>query len=169
MRLQAIIPIRKQGERRTLFIRQQRPGRRIEKHGADALRRPRIGIVLQRHRFRHGMGRLGGENRFDPLGAADFGPFVANGRGIRAAFGRQVHLVCRSQEAGGGIDATRQLPGGQKSRPFVAAVARYRQQPVPIASDRRETGGEPADIALDIGTDIIDRGRSPGGQGRAEG
>ena len=82
--------------------------------------------------------------------------------------GRDVHGVGGGEEAGGGVPGDRQAAVLDEALPLVAAVARHRHQPVPVGPHRRAAGGRPADVALGVGIDQVQRRGAPAVAGGLE-
>ena len=81
---------------------------------------------------------------------------------------RQVHFIGGGDEAARRVDGARQIGEGGEAVPFIAAIAGHRQQAIPVGAARRFAGGEPGDIALAIGVNLIDRWRGPAVQAAFE-
>ena len=82
---------------------------------------------------------------------------------------RDVHLVGRRDEPLGRIGGDREVLAVPEAVPLVPAVARDGQQAVPVRPPRREPARHPADVALRVRVDLVERGRAPALEGLLEG
>ena len=94
------------------------------------------------------------QDLLDPGESEGVGPLEADRERIAPG---EVVLVGRGDPSSRWVDDVREFEDGQVAVPLIPAVPRHRQEPAPMAADRRQADGLPADVAGDIGPDQVHR------------
>src|SRR5215467_42412 len=121
-------------------------------------------ISLQLHGLLDGVLRLCVEYLVDAARTRPFRPFEAELVLERRMAGGDVHFVGGGEVTFRWIDTPGELVKGMKAGPFVAAIARHRQQPVPVRTNGCAASYKPGDVAVGVGINVVQRWRHPAAQ-----
>ena len=164
-------PSPEQGERQVGIQVRIRPSRPPVPAKAEKPRRGAAPASTRRRSAARGRGdRVGARSSRALHGCAwraTARPIHADRHPLMRPIGWQVHLVRGRDEPLRRIEAHGQIIEGDEALPLMAAIARHREETVPVAAFRHLAGRQPGDIPLDIAIDHVDRTARPSGSAPA--